>query len=1551
MRQRIFYLIFLLLPAIGFVDSLYAQTDDWTDPKYRATSLDMSGGKGDTESNPILISSEGELAFLAFAVREQANSFAGKYFKLTKNLDLKDHYWKPIGMQNVNSIYSRHFQGYFDGGGFTIYNAIIQRASGESKGLFGYITGGASIEKVFLEGINVDGDSSTGGLVGVAINSTISDCSVLGTIKNVQDFAGGIVASGEGCVITRCYTNVNFVNVKSFVGGIAGRLRNSGTQSSALSTSYSAGTVEGLYEVGGLVGTIEGSTVVINCYSMANIVANQDLSGTGGTPAGGIVGKMSTESRISNCFARNSLIKGVASDNTVNRVVGISTSFEGMLQNNMAYAKMLVSKEKGQAPVKIQDDPVNPENKPNGKGILSFCDWDGGDGWRDRDDCKDPPPPPEQSLPVKCKIRTTQEIVVTHKPPFSEMNKIILLDSLFNELKEDQQINIEKGLPNNGWRFTPIRPTEFKAMDVFYAVAYEKNKMPSYPVKIVIMPFPVNPDGFNQIFTEGKLDSVRYFPEEKYILMNDLDMSTYSEKFEPIGDKEDPFTGEFNGNNHIINNLVIEGGDCQGLFGNFEGEIYDLGLENVFISGNDYVGALVGYGNSTQSTVYNVYTTGTINATGSNVGGLAGQLASKVLRCYSTCLVKGNSNVGGLIGTTMGEVQYCYAAGPVFGTDNTGGFAGEIRSAVSAAYSSGFVSYLNQTSNGILGSFAGRLSAMAGGSLLACHFNKYASGLPDGVGSHPSNPNCTHLDLASFRGTFNTSGWYNINTSYYPQLSVFANNNNNPNISYCSALSVVPVRFYNSETAGSVKTSFFAPSEYVVGGATKKIVSLGGSTTCSILNGKVISIVPTGKTDTLKIKIDTSKLEVSGVVNKVRHICFITNQEIPNCKAERIEGAPNQNGWSNKDVVFLVSTDATDGIGGPAIFQYLDSEGEWADLEGNTHVLAEEVKELKVQFRALNGARGAGNSTTESTVNIDKTRPDIAEAKANSTKKNPMPKENVTLTVKFNDFPSVGSTVVSGMDKLKWEVKNGVSKDSITDFGGLPVVDGYLTKVFNMPQKAGCYEVFVIAEDKAGNTINNEDAGLPTIEIFVDDPDLDDYVLDGVTVDGDSAKVDPKDPLVWWYEDICVEKETAEVTIYPAEAFGIAPFTVTVTDLVFGNNPIKITLETDNVIVTFTINICREPLVASFLSLIVNGNPINIKPKVFDYSVPFVDANKEKVLVEYVLPEGESCKRPSETTFDPTSPFDFYFPLKKDLNTITLVVRSADGITNTYNISIYRGARVDPDDIINPGEGNLEDDPDSDNPIPWKDEDGNIVYDLVSKCNSKEHWITVTPVPGNLRVEFDGETREDNKYTFDIANRYTIKVNVIVDKDSTRRYIFNVLKKFNADIFHSRWASTTNDVISVIGNPNNNGGYSFTEYAWLVNGVPRNETRSYIEVMRQSDKVEAILTGVHGIGEGEIAINKIPTCPCVVEEFKPASMQVYPNMLKAGESVTIVTENIPDVDLKGANVSIVSSLGSRVANAPLTGSKTEVKMPDAPGIYLLKVSTKSITRDFKVILK
>lgn len=184
--------------------------------------------------------------------------------------------------------------------------------------------------------------------------------------------------------------------------------------------------------------------------------------------------------------------------------------------------------------------------------------------------------------------------------------------------------------------------------------------------------------------------------EKTYYLNCDVDMDGQS--ILPIGTKDEPFTGEFYGNGHIISNFVLETQDaCVGVFGNVKGneaKICNLGIEEAEITNDKqskYVGLIVGL--LEDATIESCYSKqSSVDVEGSYVGGIVGKMIgsqeTSIINCYSRANISVNGeNVGGIVGgIDAGYVRYVYFAGTIASHDsiedtiNFGAIAGYIES-------------------------------------------------------------------------------------------------------------------------------------------------------------------------------------------------------------------------------------------------------------------------------------------------------------------------------------------------------------------------------------------------------------------------------------------------------------------------------------------------------------------------------------------------------------------------------------------------------------------------------------------------------------------------------------------------------------------------------------------------------------------------------------------------------------------------------------------------------------------------------------------------------
>lgn len=177
--------------------------------------------------------------------------------------------------------------------------------------------------------------------------------------------------------------------------------------------------------------------------------------------------------------------------------------------------------------------------------------------------------------------------------------------------------------------------------------------------------------------------------------------------FSPIGNSGTKFTGSYNGQEFSIEGLLINRtSDYIGLFGWISNAtIQNLNVTNVDISGGTYVGGLVGV-NTVSATISNCSTSGRV--TGDDyVGGLIGFCNATITGCYSSCAVTGAVYVGGLVGSNSVSVNRSYSVGNVSGSTHVGGLVGYNPATVSNCYSTGDVTRSSASTQTSFGGFVG----------------------------------------------------------------------------------------------------------------------------------------------------------------------------------------------------------------------------------------------------------------------------------------------------------------------------------------------------------------------------------------------------------------------------------------------------------------------------------------------------------------------------------------------------------------------------------------------------------------------------------------------------------------------------------------------------------------------------------------------------------------------------------------------------------------------------------------------------------------------------
>ena len=238
-----------------------------------------------------------------------------------------------------------------------------------------------------------------------------------------------------------------------------------------------------------------------------------------------------------------------------------------------------------------------------------------------------------------------------------------------------------------------------------------------------------------------------------FVLTSDIDLNDVA--ITPIGNDPNNFTGVFDGNDFVIRNADVNmpGSDYVGLFGYLGtgGQVKDLGVEDISISGGACVASLLG---CNEGTVSDCYCRGSISGTGNCVGELvAYNFMGTIINCHSTGSVSATSIVGGLVGwNEYGIMSNCYSTGSVNAVSYAGGLAGENhQGTIINCYSTGSVTG-DRYVGGLVGENAGTTrNCYSTGSVSG---NYRVGGLVGSNGTWGTVSDCYSTGLVSSTGSY-----------------------------------------------------------------------------------------------------------------------------------------------------------------------------------------------------------------------------------------------------------------------------------------------------------------------------------------------------------------------------------------------------------------------------------------------------------------------------------------------------------------------------------------------------------------------------------------------------------------------------------------------------------------------------------------------------------------------------------------------------------------------------------------------------------------------------
>ena len=628
---------------------------------------DGSGSKDD----PYLIKSPKDL----HSVRLVPNA----YYKLANDIDL-------TGTDYSQWLSIENFAGGLDGNGHKIIGLNISGSS-DNVGLFNAISfSEVEIKNLELYNVNITGNSNVGALIGSVTvpGIKVTAVKISGSVKGTTNI-GSLIGNDQGSNITMCIGSANVTSTGNDAGGLVGISTNTN-----INMSYATGDVKGSVYVGGLVGYAQNGTVVTKSFASGNV----ESTSTSSSYVGGLLGR--SNGAISNVYAlgnitakTNSYVGGligynygtVANAYSIGKITGVSVSgntgpimgysrttpsgiywvvqTSGIYSSNIAATKISILADATKAATYTSFDFTNTwdiiagETTPYIKGMMltdkNYVNsmvpykWDGSGS---------------EINPYL--IKTPQDLDAIRLVPnayFKLNNDIDLAGTNYASWVPID--NFAGGLDGAGHKIMGLNISGMDNVGLFSIISYANVQLKNIEL------YNVNISGKNNV---GALIGSTVPGSSSKI--SAIKVSGTVTGTSGVGS----LVGNDQGSN--INmcigaaKITSTGNNTGGLVGVTLNTIINMSYVTGDVTGNAYVGGLIGYaqGTSVISKSFTSSNVESINTSSSYTGGLVGRSNGTINDCYMLGNVAAKSSyVGGLVGYNYGTITNSYNIGKITG--------------------------------------------------------------------------------------------------------------------------------------------------------------------------------------------------------------------------------------------------------------------------------------------------------------------------------------------------------------------------------------------------------------------------------------------------------------------------------------------------------------------------------------------------------------------------------------------------------------------------------------------------------------------------------------------------------------------------------------------------------------------------------------------------------------------------------------------------------------------------------------------------------------------
>lgn len=240
-------------------------------------------------------------------------------------------------------------------------------------------------------------------------------------------------------------------------------------------------------------------------------------------------------------------------------------------------------------------------------------------------------------------------------------------------------------------------------------------------------------------------------------------------------------------------------------------------------------------------------------------------------------------------------------------------------------------------------------------------------------------------------------------------------------------------------------------------------------------------------------------------------------------------------------------------------------------------------------------------------------------------------------------------------------------------------------------------------------------------------------------------------------------------------------------------------------------------------------------------------------------------------------------------------------------------------------------------------------YIIPSNNISNTLEIQLIPYDSTSKVYYNNAYIQNNKLDIDISKPCLKEIGFEIrssDLTNTRSYKVLIEKYFDFDaLVTMRW----NNTLTVINNPELNGGFNFVAYKWFKNDTEIGTKQFYSAGSQKTDLLDSDakyyvqVTTEDGqvlrTTDKQLSLNNI-------------SVKAYPTLISKGETVSVEID-MDEVYFNGNDTSIevFNTKGNNVGRYLVKGRTTQVSLPAISDLYIINIKSNNFTNSLKVVVK